>query len=241
MRRGEQERIAKMGSVMSRLILCFALRRFTSGRSLSTGSSGSPKKSDIELRNTFMKANFTNMAWELKACKQLLAVNSYMGSDLQQGEASTGNPDSTKNPLTHSTLHLLADSIISKIMDSAHYILNCDRVSLYLVDHVSSTLTCVHSRDEIKNIKIPIGTGIVGEVARTGRPLNIRDAYKDTRFFPGVDRQTGYRTKGIICFPVKFNDVANRVGAVIQAINKKAPKVRSSEERAEEMQSSAFF
>mmetsp|Transcript_26026 Transcript_26026/g.51916 ORF Transcript_26026/g.51916 Transcript_26026/m.51916 type:complete len:1410 (-) Transcript_26026:21-4250(-) len=176
-------------------------KKFASGRGGSSGSnSGSPKRGDLELRNAFCKANFVNLAWELKACKQLLAVNSYMGSDLQQA------------------------SIISKVMDSAHYILNCDRVSLYLVDHASSTLTCVHSRDEIKDIKIPIGTGIVGEVARTGRPLNIRDAYKDTRFFPGVDRQTGYRTKGIICYPVKFNDVGDRVDAVIQAINKKAPK-----------------
>ena len=53
--------------------------------------------------------------------------------------------------------------------------------------------------------------------------MNIRDAYKDTRFFPGVDRQTGYRTKGVICYPIKFS-ISDRVEAVIQAINKKSPR-----------------
>ncbi|GMH97136.1 hypothetical protein TrST_g5389 [Triparma strigata] len=173
---------------------------FAAGRSRSTGGSPTKKGLDVDLRNKFYKENFTNVVWELKACKQLLTVNSYMGNDLHQA------------------------SIISKIMDSAHYILNCDRVSLYLVDHAASELTCVHSRDEIMNIKIPIGKGIVGEVAKTGRPLNIRDAYKDTRFYQGVDKQTGYRTKGVICFPIKFSDVGDRVEAVIQAINKNAPE-----------------
>ncbi|GMH60020.1 hypothetical protein TL16_g02949 [Triparma laevis f. inornata] len=173
---------------------------FASGRTRSSGGSPTKKTPEIDLKNKFYRENFTNVVWELKACKQLLTVNSYMGSDLHQA------------------------SIISKIMDSAHYILNCDRVSLYLVDHAASQLTCVHSRDEIMDIKIPIGKGIVGEVAKTGRPLNIRDAYKDTRFYQGVDKQTGYRTKGVICFPVKFSDIGDRVEAVIQAINKNAPE-----------------
>ena len=122
----------------------------------------------------------------------------------------------------------LQETLISKILESATYILNCDRVSLYLVDHVTSTLTCIHSRDEIAGIKIPIGTGIAGQVASTGSLLNVRDAYKDTRFYPGVDKQTGYRTKGVLCAPIKFGQGAKggRVEAVIQAINKKAPKVR---------------
>jgi adenylate cyclase len=51
--------------------------------------------------------------------------------------------------------------------------------------------------------------------------LNIRDAYKDTRFYPGVDRQTGYRTKGVLCAPIVNG---SKVDAIIQAINKKGPK-----------------
>eukprot|EP00520_Triparma_pacifica_P017633 CAMPEP_0118661916 /NCGR_PEP_ID=MMETSP0785-20121206/16542_1 /TAXON_ID=91992 /ORGANISM="Bolidomonas pacifica, Strain CCMP 1866" /LENGTH=1391 /DNA_ID=CAMNT_0006555403 /DNA_START=25 /DNA_END=4197 /DNA_ORIENTATION=+ len=157
-----------------------------------------------QFNDDFMRSNFANVIWELKACRQLLTVATYMSNDLQQ------------------------ESVFSKIMESAHYILKCDRVSLFLVDHSTNTLSCVHSKDNISQ-KIPIGTGIIGEVAKTGMPLNIKDAYKDTRFFPGVDRQTGYRTKGVICFPIKF-DPSARVEAVIQAINKKPslPSMKSA-------------
>ena len=166
-------------------------------------ATGGPKNKAEATRN-FYKANFLNVAWELKACKKLLAVNSYMSNDLRQ------------------------DSVFTKIMDSAHYILQCDRVSLFIVDHVTNTLRCVHSKDDI-SMPIPIGTGIIGEVAKTGRHLNIRDAYKDTRFFPEVDRRTGYRTKGCLCYPVKFSD-SSEVVAVIQAINKKCPPTHTSAE-----------
>jgi GAF domain-containing protein len=142
-----------------------------------------------------VRSNLLNITSELKACKQLLRVQSYMSSSLS------------------------LQSLISKILDSAHYILNADRVTLYLVNHMHQTLECVHSKDNISGIKIPIGTGIAGSVAISGKLLNIPDAYKDTRFYPGVDRQTGYRTKGVLCAPIKFAG-EEKVEAVIQAINK---------------------
>ena len=151
------------------------------------------------LDENFLMANIANLAWELKACRQLLTVQSYMGNDLN------------------------VDSVVVKIMDSAHYILNCDRVSLYLVNHEAGTLRCVHSRDDMVGVVIPIGTGIAGQVAKTGQPINITDAYKDSRFYPEVDKQTGYRTKGVLCAPILNSTDPTQVEAVIQAINKKAP------------------
>ena len=49
--------------------------------------------------------------------------------------------------------------------------------------------------------------------------LNIADAYKDPRFNPAVDKETGFRTRSVICSPV-INREGKTIG-VIQGINKK--------------------
>jgi adenylate cyclase len=69
-----------------------------------------------------------------------------------------------------------------------------------------------------KQIRLPIGEGISGTVAKDGVPLNIPDAYADPRFDSGHDSQTGYRTSSILCHPVKNSE--GEIIAVLQAINK---------------------
>lgn len=67
-------------------------------------------------------------------------------------------------------------------------------------------------------IRLPTTRGVIGFVARTGRPLRLRDAYNDPRFDPVTDQQTGYRTRSILCVPL-FDSGGGVMGA-IQLINK---------------------
>ena len=67
------------------------------------------------------------------------------------------------------------------------------------------------------NIKIPMDKGIAGHVATTGIVMNIPDAYENPLFNQAIDKKTGYRTKAILCMPIKSND---QVIGVIQLINK---------------------
>jgi sigma-B regulation protein RsbU (phosphoserine phosphatase) len=67
-------------------------------------------------------------------------------------------------------------------------------------------------------IRLPFGRGIAGYVAASGDTLNIPDAYLDPRFNPDVDRQTGYRTRNILCMPMKNKD-GETIG-VFQLLNK---------------------
>ncbi|CAG5109013.1 5'-cyclic-AMP and -GMP phosphodiesterase 11 (Drosophila melanogaster) [Cotesia congregata] len=78
-----------------------------------------------------------------------------------------------------------------------------------------STLVEMEKNDEIK---IPWGTGIVGFVAESGEPVNIPDAYMDDRFNREIDVLTGYRTKALLCMPIK--DCSGDVIGVAQVINK---------------------
>lgn len=52
-------------------------------------------------------------------------------------------------------------------------------------------------------MRIPIGQGIAGHVATTGKLLNIRDAYNHPLFYPGIDEATGFKTRNILCFPIR--------------------------------------
>jgi cAMP and cAMP-inhibited cGMP 3',5'-cyclic phosphodiesterase 10 len=65
--------------------------------------------------------------------------------------------------------------------------------------------------------RFPLGTGIAGQVAKTGEVLNITDAYCDKRFNSTVDKLTGYRTKTILCMPIFIR--GNIIG-VVQMVNK---------------------
>src|SRR4029079_10386787 len=72
---------------------------------------------------------------------------------------------------------------------------------------------------EIKEIRFPGGAGIAGDVAKTRAVANIADAYTDPRFNPDFDKQTGYRTRSLLCLPMTSSK--GKLVGVIQVLNKK--------------------
>lgn len=117
---------------------------------------------------------------------------------------------------------------------SAHKIselLEAERTTIFLVNKQMNSLWTVVAEDlEIKELSLPFGAGVVGYVATTGEVVNIKDdAYKDKRFSPIVDQKTGFRTKTILCAPIKDRD-SNIIG-VIEVLNKKNKKSFSNKDR----------
>ena len=76
----------------------------------------------------------------------------------------------------------------------------------------------VEEMNQKTEIRIPWDSGIVGHVAKSGTPVNIPDCYADDRFNAEVDNMTGYRTRSMLCHPIK--DSAGEVIGVAQVINK---------------------
>jgi len=74
--------------------------------------------------------------------------------------------------------------------------------------------------------RVPMTGSLAGHVARYGEPVNIADAYTDPRFDSSVDTATGFRTRNLVCFPIKTPN--NGIIAVLQAVNKVAPSHGSS-------------
>ncbi len=98
-------------------------------------------------------------------------------------------------------------------------LLNAERSSLFLVEDDTLLLKVARDLDTGEEIRIPIGTGIAGAVAQSGKIINIPDAYADSRFNPDVDRKTGFRTRSILSLPIK--NQRGEVFAVAQLLNRK--------------------
>ncbi len=98
-------------------------------------------------------------------------------------------------------------------------LLNAERSSLFLVENDTLLLKVAKDLQADIEIRVPIGSGIVGAVAQTGQTINIPDAYADDRFNPDVDKQTGFRTRSILSLPIKNQH--GDVFAVAQLLNRK--------------------
>ncbi|MBI4640445.1 MAG: GAF domain-containing protein, partial [Candidatus Tectomicrobia bacterium] len=112
------------------------------------------------------------------------------------------------------------DTLIIKIVAKISEILDAERSSLFLLDRETDELwSKVAQGAEIAEIRFPRSAGLAGYVASTGQVLNIKDAYEDPRFNQAVDRETGFRTRAVLCMPL-LNPQGEIVG-VTQTINKR--------------------
>lgn len=97
-----------------------------------------------------------------------------------------------------------------------------ERGSVFVFNPEKNILRSLYAEgmDEDQEIQLDLNLGIAGHVAVTGKTLNIPDAYADRRFDKRTDDTTGYRTRNILCVPVR-NQHGEIIG-VLQAINKKS-------------------
>jgi len=121
------------------------------------------------------------------------------------------------------------DVLITRIMKAASKLLNADRGTLLLDDPKTGELWSRFAAGlEIKEIRMPDDVGIAGAVFKTGRTVNIVDAYQDSRFNPAVDRATGYRTTSILAVPV-VGKKGQRIG-VVEVLNKEGGPFNQKDE-----------
>lgn len=117
-----------------------------------------------------------------------------------------------------STLDL--NELLALVLTRVSEVVDADRSTLYLLDEDTGELwSKVAQGEQIVEIRLKVGEGLAGWVAQGGRAVNIKDAYQDSRFDQHWDRKTGYRTRSILCVPMKNHH--GRILGVIQALNKR--------------------
>ena len=110
--------------------------------------------------------------------------------------------------------------ILWTIIDFATENVNADRGSIFLNDSETNELySRVAQGDLTREIRILNNVGIAGSIFQSKQGEIIHDVYSDKRFNKDVDQETGYKTKNMICSPVKTVD--GKTIGVIQVLNKK--------------------
>ncbi|XP_062825220.1 dual 3',5'-cyclic-AMP and -GMP phosphodiesterase 11A [Anolis carolinensis] len=125
-----------------------------------------------------------------------------------------------------------------KILIFVCLMVDADRGSLFLVEagaagkkslvskvfdvHAGTPLLpcccCGGAAEDANEAQVPWGKGIIGYVAEHGQTVNLPDAYQDRRFNDEIDKLTGYKTKSLLCMPIRSSD--GEIIGVAQAINK---------------------
>jgi adenylate cyclase len=114
---------------------------------------------------------------------------------------------------------LSLDVLFPRLMEMVSVALNADRSSLFLHDAETDELfSRVIQGDSIGEIRFPSHLGVAGSVFTSGQAEIIADAYADPRFNQKVDRHTGYRTRNILCAPIR--NKKREVIGVAQVLNK---------------------
>lgn len=119
------------------------------------------------------------------------------------------------------------------VVRKARELTNADAGSLYLLEEIEGekalffavAQTGPHDEEKYTGGYLSVSDqSIAGSVAISGNPVRIADAYSEmpgerTRFDASFDQATGYRTKSVLCVPIR-NHRDETVG-VIQLINRK--------------------
>jgi len=110
------------------------------------------------------------------------------------------------------------DSLLNSVIQIACKTCTADIGSLFLYDSLTDEL---YSRitAEKEEIRIDKDSGIIGAVFLSGDALIVDDVYEDERFYKKVDEKTGYRTKSMLCVPIKTK--TQEIIGTLQLINKK--------------------
>ncbi len=115
--------------------------------------------------------------------------------------------------------------LLTEIMEVARRVMRAEGSGLVLLDEPSGELRLVVARSADGEVAsahqaVPRQGSVAGWVFEHGESALIPDAYADPRFYSGVDRKTGYRTRSLLCVPLCRQ---GRPIGVLQVINAQGP------------------
>lgn len=122
--------------------------------------------------------------------------------------------------LVNSTLDLT--EVLDNAMKFVEELMDAETSSIFEVDYDRDEVQFRLARGEwgskAREVRLSMGEGIAGRVAQEGKPILVADADKDERFSPRIDAHTGFKTRSIICVPIKHK---GRLIGVLEVLNKR--------------------
>jgi HD-GYP domain-containing protein (c-di-GMP phosphodiesterase class II) len=116
-------------------------------------------------------------------------------------------------------------------IEAACQLMGAEVASLLLLDPEKKKLcfkvALGENEETLKTITLDLGKGIAGWVAKQGTPLIVNHPEADPRFLGEVDGKTSFKTRNVLCVPIK---VKKKVIGVLEAVNKKGEEAFSKED-----------
>ncbi|MCF8142883.1 MAG: GAF domain-containing protein [Deltaproteobacteria bacterium] len=114
--------------------------------------------------------------------------------------------------------------VLNCAMRFAEEVIGAEGSSIFEIDYTRNELffriLSGHETHTVREIRMKMGEGVAGWVARTGEPVIVPDTEKDTRFSSKIDLITGFKTRSIIALPIRNN---GRLTGVLELVNKRGP------------------
>ena len=168
--------------------------------------------------NEFTFNLLTNMAVRLRTMDQTFMLELDRSAIATKEQVGRLNMLIEASKIVNSAIDL--DKLLGLILEAASKSINADRGTVYLLDSATGELwSKVAQGNNIVEIRLPVGKGLAGYVAKTGDVVNITDAYKDPRFNPEIDKKSGYKTHNVLCMPMR--DKEGKILGVFQFLNKR--------------------
>ena len=127
------------------------------------------------------------------------------------------------NAILSSTLNLRV--VLETLMAKAGEVMTAEASSLMLVDEETQELYfhVLKNKDDaqseaLRSIRLKLGEGIAGWVAKNAQPVLVEDCSKDPRFSRRGDQVSHFVTRTMMCVPLR---VRSRVLGTIQVLNKR--------------------
>ncbi|WP_228530494.1 MULTISPECIES: sigma-54-dependent Fis family transcriptional regulator [Myxococcaceae] len=148
--------------------------------------------------------------------------------------AMTRSPDAAQVLLSVGSLlgqEVDLDAVLQTLVDRIATTLQADRGTLWLLDPARGELfTRAAHLPEVSQLRLKLGQGVAGHVAQTGEAVNVPDPQGERRFFPDIDRMTGYRTTSLLAVPLR--DEGAQLYGVLQVLNRRGAERFDAEDQA---------
>lgn len=122
------------------------------------------------------------------------------------------------------------NTLLNTIIKLVTEALDCERATLFVRDKVKNELwSRVGTGLKVSEIRFQLSDGIAGEVAISGKSILTDNPYIHPKFNKEFDRKTGYKTKNLLCVPMK--NLKGEIVGVFQTLNKNGDRFTREDEK----------
>jgi Nif-specific regulatory protein len=126
------------------------------------------------------------------------------------------------------------EELIPLVVAKCREVLDAEGVAILLLDADTNELYFPYVAEEdpevaarLSRLRFPADRGIAGSVVLTGQSARVDDVSKDPRFYGGIDRQSEFTTRNMLCVPLTSHQ--GRIG-VVQVVNRRGGGVFTNDD-----------